>query len=187
MWLSLSLRRRRDASFVIAVSLAIVSPEFNPTSVILCLSLKTASKRVLGIGDSCVTPLFGDYLVCTPTRVKVHLLYRTGFQFSPTSLSHQMSTTILLSPLSLWQNKVKDDDSSSSASCRDGNWRRDTVWSDLCRDLEETLAQRVWDHIARGGLVPCTARIFPRRRWTESGPSPGTCLVKSQLRFDVRM
>ena len=41
MWLSLSLRRRRDPSFVIAVSLAIVSPEFNPTSIILCLSLKT--------------------------------------------------------------------------------------------------------------------------------------------------
>ena len=30
-----------NTSFVIAVSLAIVSPEFNPTSVILCLSLKT--------------------------------------------------------------------------------------------------------------------------------------------------
>ena len=47
MWLSLSLRRRRDPSFVIAVSLAIVSPEFNPTSVIQCLSLKTVESGTI--------------------------------------------------------------------------------------------------------------------------------------------
>ena len=35
-----------ETSFVIAVSLAIVSPEFNPTSVILCLSLKTIGLTV---------------------------------------------------------------------------------------------------------------------------------------------
>ena len=64
MWLSLLLRRRRDPSYVITVSLATMSPEFNPTSVILCLSLKTVFKSVfksvgpevlstsIGCGDS---------------------------------------------------------------------------------------------------------------------------------------
>ena len=41
MWHSLSLRRRRDLSFNHRCFIGDASPEFNPTSVILCLSLKT--------------------------------------------------------------------------------------------------------------------------------------------------
>ena len=45
MWLSLSLRRRRDLSFNHRCFIGDASPEFNPTSVILCLSLKTQEER----------------------------------------------------------------------------------------------------------------------------------------------
>ena len=54
MWLSLSLRRRRDLSFNRRCFIGDASPEFNPTSVILCLSLKPAasSRGSVEIPDS---------------------------------------------------------------------------------------------------------------------------------------